>query len=79
MDSTFAQQLRQWRQDISLMPPNSRAATQIRCYAYNWATNPAAMRGDREHKACSTFARLLRRALAGMTGWHECENGRYWC
>lgn len=75
----LAQELRQWRRDIALMPPNSRSATQLRCYAYNWATNPATPRTDREHRVCRKFACRITRELAGMTGWFESENGRYWC
>jgi hypothetical protein len=74
----FADMIRAWRTDIRMMT-DARSRMAIRCYAYNEATNPAALRTDDESRVMRKLARACRRELQGLKGWHECANGRLWC
>ncbi len=70
-------EIKEWWDDICGMP-NDRRRTQMLVYAWNWATDPKALRSDREHGLCRRFAKLLMKLLAGRPGWHESESGRLW-
>jgi hypothetical protein len=78
---SIARQIRSFREDIALIDAEStdRAAMQIRCHAYNWATDPARMMTDKEHRVLRLFARIMLKQLQGRPGWHEMESGRLWC
>lgn len=77
----MALQLRSWRNDIRLMATAdsfSRAAVLV--YAWNWATDPARLRTDREAKALRRFSRWAMRRLRRVDyyNWHESDSGRLW-
>ena len=74
--TTIAQDITGWRSDIRIMERANIHQTAVLCYAYNWATNPASLRTDREHSACRRFAAWCRKRLKGRTHWFESESGR---
>jgi len=46
------------------------------CHAYNWATNPNALRTYQEHNHCRRLARYCHKQLKKRDFWHETENGK---
>ncbi len=77
----MALQLRSWRNDIRLMESadaHNRAAVLV--YAWNWATDPARLRTDREAKALRRFSRWTMKRLERVPyyAWHESDSGRLW-
>jgi len=80
----LAASIRDWRRDINepmnaQKPNHPRYAMTMLCYAHNWATNPAAMYTDREHRALRRFSRWIMRRLRTMRGWHDSDSGRLYC
>ena len=59
-----------------LMPPGSFGYTLMLVNGYNFGNCPYAERTEKEHKACSRFARYCRTRLNQCDGWMENENGR---
>lgn len=76
--SDFSEVVRGWLADVALMTRGTRERTKVLCYAYNWASNPAAFRTDRESRVCRKLAARWRREIDGLTGWHETDSGRLW-
>lgn len=77
----LALQLRLWRDDIQLMESaDARNRAAILVYAWNWATDPARLRTDREAKTLRRFSRWAMKRLERVPyhGWHESDSGRLW-
>ncbi len=66
----------EWRDTIRIMESSAWHLVPTLCYCYNWATNPAALRTDKEHRVCRKLARMCKRRLSRLTGWTESDSGR---
>ena len=80
METTIAQNIRQWRADIKLMETASdRHRAAIRVYAWNWATSPSRPMTDQEHRVCRKLAHKVWSDLQPLSHyWHEMESGCLW-
>lgn len=70
-------EIKLWWEDILAMP-DDWCRTKMLVFAWNWATDPKALRTDREHSLLRRFAKIVMKRLGGRSGWHESENGRLW-
>lgn len=75
----FADLVRAWRNDIRMMQAGSRSRMCMLCYAWNAATDPAALHDDDEYRVLRKFARACRKELSGYSGWAQSDSGRMWC
>ncbi len=71
--------IREWIKDISSFEKGTRNRIAMLCYGWNWATNPARLLTDEEHKMMRDFAHNCRRELDTCPGWHESDSGRLFC
>jgi len=81
---SIARTIKGFRNDIRVQDTESysdRNRAAVRVYAWNWATCPSRPMTDKEHSACSRFARQIWRQLhlsIFNVMWHESDSGRLW-
>jgi len=72
----FRDAVREWFRDIRSMD-YLEARVSVLVYAWNWFTNPRALRLDRESRVCRAAARWIMAQLLTVPGtWMESDSGR---